>query len=85
MFWKSIVNTVTRAWHLFKAFGERVASIVNFILLIPVYFIGVGLTKIIVIVFRIEVLNLQQNREEKSYWKEYACKTEAKERYKRMF
>ena len=31
----------------FKNFGHNVTKIVNFILLVPVYFIGVGLTSII--------------------------------------
>jgi hypothetical protein len=77
-------NIATKVWHGFKAFGEKVASVVNFILLLPVYFIGVGLTKILVTFLGIEVLQLKKNKVS-SYWKEYNCKTEEKERYKRMF
>ena len=80
-----ITTGATKAWHAFKAFGEKVALVVNFILLLPVYFIGVGLTKAITTLMGISVLTINQNKEKKSYWNDYDCKTEAKEKYKRMF
>ncbi len=82
---KSIIKKAKSAWAMFKAFGEKVASVVNFILLIPVYFIGVGLTKVFAKIAGAEILSITQDKERKSYWKEYSCKTEENERYKRMF
>lgn len=81
----TIIKKAKSVWALFKAFGEKVASVVNFILLIPVYFLGVGLTKFFARISGAEVLTIQQNKESKTYWKEYDCKTETKEKYKRMF
>ncbi len=85
MMWKFIMKLAKSAWALFKAFGEKVASVVNFILLIPVYFIGVGLTKMCAKIAGAKILPLQQKINAQTYWQEYSCKTELKEKYKRMF
>jgi hypothetical protein len=68
----------------FERFGLFIASIFNFIFLLPVYFIGVGITSIFVRFSEKDVLFLKKI-EEKSYWKEYNLKTQKKEDYERMF
>lgn len=72
-------------WQSFKKFGEFIASIINFILLLPVYFIGVGLTKLFAKLLDAKILSMHQEQNTQSYWAEYSCKTEQKEKYKRMF
>ncbi len=67
-----------------EKFGLFVASIFNFIFLLPVYFIGVGITSIFVKVTGKDILFLKKTAE-KSYWKEYNLKTQKKEDYQRMF
>tara|TARA_Y100000310_G_scaffold324016_1_gene385279 strand:- start:2833 stop:3072 length:240 start_codon:yes stop_codon:yes gene_type:complete len=42
----------------FSKFGHHIASIVNFILLFFVYFIGVGLTSLVAKIFRKHFLDL---------------------------
>ncbi len=85
MVWKWIIKTTIKGWHIFKSFGEKIASVVNFILLIPVYFIGIGVTKICAHFSGASIMIVNQAKEKKSYWMEYNCKTETKEKYKRMF
>lgn len=67
-----------------EKFGLFVASIFNFIFLLPVYFIGVGITFLFVKVTGKDILFLKKTAE-KSYWKEYNLKTQKKEDYQRMF
>ena len=64
--------------------GLFIASIFNFIFLLPVYFIGVGITSIFVKLSEKDILFLKKTAE-KSYWKEYNLKTQKKEDYQRMF
>jgi len=51
----------------FKEFGHFVSSIVNFILLLPVYVIGIGLVSVVSKLFRKEFLDLGKKKK-KSYW-----------------
>ncbi len=78
-------KTLTAIWSCFKKFGEFVASIVNFILLLPVYFGGVGLSALLLKLKKEEPLDIQPKKEQESYWKAYDLGTKAKETYKRMF
>lgn len=80
-------KTLTAIWSYFKKFGEFVASIVNFILLLPVYFVGVGLSAVLLKIKKEKQLPLELHEEKgsESYWKVYDLGTKAKETYKRMF
>ena len=52
-----------------KTFGACIVDIVNFVLLIPVYFIGVGLTAIIAKMFGKHFMNLKKpDKKAKTYW-----------------
>lgn len=70
-------------WQKFKVFGEFIASIVNFILLLPVYFIGVGMSAVFLKISGKKALELIPDKQQR-YWKEYEIKTE-KKYLKRMF
>lgn len=67
-----------------EKFGLFVASILNFIFLLPVYFIGVGVTSLFVKITGKDILSLKKIAGN-SYWKEYNLKTQKKEDYERMF
>jgi len=52
-----------------KLFGGVIVSIINFILLIPVYIIGVGLTSIIAKISGKHFMNLKKpDKKIKTYW-----------------
>jgi len=71
----------------FERFGKFMASIFNFIFLIPVYFVGVGIVSVIGKINGKEFLNLGpkgvDNKE--TYWKTYDLRKEENEAYYRMF
>lgn len=72
---------------LFKCFSLLslfMVHIINFILLLPVYFIGVGLSALCAALGKKEVLPLKR-KSEATYWEEYPPKTKKKEEYYRMF
>ncbi len=76
----------------FKAFkkgflnlGEIIVTMVNFILLLVVYIIGVGITALIARITGKHFLELKKPEHIKTYWKEYGLKKEPKERYYRQF
>jgi hypothetical protein len=50
-----------------KIYGANVTSVTNFILLLPVYFIGVGITSIIAKITGKHFLNLKKSNK-KTYW-----------------
>jgi hypothetical protein len=52
----------------FRFFGENIASLVNAILLLLVYIIGVGLSLIAVKLKKKNLLIIGVNRRAKSYW-----------------
>jgi len=66
-----------------KMFGEDIASIVNFILLTFVYFLGVGLTSIIAKISGKHFLEFE--KKEKSYWSELNLDKMKKKEYYRQF
>lgn len=55
--------------NLFGFFGKFVSSIVNFILLFIVYFVGVGLSALFVRILNKKILDLKKENK-KSYWGE---------------
>lgn len=67
----------------FKNFGYQVTNVVNFVLLVPVYFIGVGLTSLLAKGFGKEFLELKIKG--KTYWKEKKLGKESIENYYRQF
>ena len=68
-----------------RAFGEDIAQIVNFILLTIVYFIGVGLTSLIANIVGKHFLELNIDKNKKSYWEKLELRTSKKEDYYRQF
>ena len=68
-----------------KAFGEDIASIINFILLTIVYFIGVGLTSIFAKIFSKHFLELNIDKNVNSYWENLNLEKKKKEEYYRQF
>ena len=67
----------------FKDFGSNITIIVNTILLIIIYLIGVGITSITAKIFKKKFLyELNSN---KSYWNDLNLKKEQMENYYRQF
>ena len=66
-----------------KMFGEDIASIVNFLLLTFVYFLGVGITSIIAKMSGKHFLELKMDKD--SYWSELNLSKRKKEEYYRQF
>ncbi len=71
----------------FERFGLLMASIFNFIFLIPVYFIGIGIVSVIGKCSSKDFLAMNSKKAEnkETYWKSYNLKKEEKEGYYRMF
>ncbi|MBS3140787.1 hypothetical protein J4405_01420 [Candidatus Woesearchaeota archaeon] len=69
---------------LHKVVTGTIINIVNFILLLPVYFIGVGITSIIAKLFKKGFLNLKKENK-KSYWTNNEVKKGEIEDYYRQF
>jgi len=67
----------------FKSFGLVISTIVNFILLMIVYFTAVGLTSIIGKIFKKEFLNSKKRK--KTYWKNRKLEKMSLKESKRMF
>lgn len=67
----------------FKSFGLIVSTVVNFILLMIVYFIGVGLTSIIGKASKKEFLRLKKGK--KTYWEKRESVKHSIEEFKKMF
>lgn len=67
----------------FRNFGHNVTNVVNFILLLLVYFIGVGSTSLIAKLSKKRFLDL--NKKGKTYWKERKLEKQPLENYYRQF
>jgi len=78
------MNSFKKAWNTFQCFGLFIASIINFILLIPVYFIGVGISALFSKIAKKEVLPIKQEKKE-TYWQAYTIGDEKIEEQYRMF
>jgi len=68
-----------------KEFGEDMGVIINSILLTVVYLIGAGFTFIISKLSRKRFLDLNINRDKKSYWEDLNLGTKKMEEYYRQF
>jgi len=79
---------VKKIFSLFKnflmKFSEFITSIINFIILVPVFFIGIGLTSLFSKIVRKHFLNLRI-KEKESYWLDKNLTTQKLEKYYRMF
>ena len=66
-------------------FGKNVAIIVNSILLLIVYLIGVGATSLIARIFKKHFLDLKISEKEKTYWSDLNLKKRPIQEYYRQF
>jgi hypothetical protein len=80
----NLANIARGFWKGVKRFGAFVTEVVNFVLLLPVYFIGVGVTSIVAKFFGKHFM-LMKREKKKSYWVKYGLKTEKKEEYYKMY
>ena len=63
----NFINMIKNFYSGMKLFGENIVIIVNSILLLIVYIIGVGFTKIIVLMMRKSLIDTKLSAS--SYWK----------------
>lgn len=68
----------------FKNFGHKVTNTINFILLLPVYFVGVGITSLTAKLSKKKFLDLDQ-KGQKTYWKERNLEKQPLENYYKQF
>ena len=69
-----------------KLFGASVVNVTNFILLFPVYIVGIGLTSVISKLFKTHFLNLKKiDKKAKSYWEDRTVEDKDLEKYYRQF
>lgn len=84
--WQRIRNAFKRFQ---KKLQEILGNTIAFILLIPVYYIGVGIISIIAKLSKKHFLDLTSrtdyNQQQKSFWQEKNCSTKNKELYYKMF
>ena len=66
-----------------KQLGEFVSNFVNFVLLLPVYLLGIGLTSLIAKLFKKQFLDYKIFKKKQSYWSD--VKPHKKESYYRQF
>ncbi len=67
----------------FKDFGHNVTNVVNFILLLPVYFIGIGITSLGAKILGKKFLELKQRG--RTYWKKRNLGKQKLSTYYRQF
>ncbi len=82
MKWKEFFNGIKKGQ---KAFGEDIAQIVNLIVLSVVYIIGIGITSLIAKIVGKHFLELNMDKNKKSYWEELQLGIGKKEEYYRQF
>ncbi len=68
-----------------KGFGEVISSIVNLILLLLVYILGIGLTYIVARFAKNKFLALSPDNEKKTYWEDLNLTKKPMEEYCRQF
>lgn len=68
-----------------KNFGEDIQSIINFIMLTFVYFLGVGLTSVFAKIFGKHFLNLNISKAKETYWQNYDKGNQKMEEYYKQF
>lgn len=75
----------TGFWKGQKLFGETISSLINFLLLSIIYFIGIGLTFIISKIFKKEFLSTQIDENSETYWENLNLNKKPLEEYYRQF
>lgn len=68
-----------------EKFGHTIGSLVNTILLLLVYVIGVGLTSVIAKVFRKKFLEMERQPGNRTYWSNLNLKKKSIDKYLRQF
>lgn len=85
---KFFLDFFKTVYSYFKRFGIFMSHIVNFILLLPVYFIGVGLTSLGGKLAKKNFLDMFPNKKLPTYWKDHAMaknKKPSRDDLRRMF
>ena len=72
-------------WKGFKDFSHILTTLVNTILLLPIYLVGVGLTSIVAKVKKKEFLEGKLSPETKSYWNDLNVKKKPLQEYYQQF
>lgn len=81
-----MINVLYKSFLLgFKSFGINISTVVNFILLFFVYFLGIGPTALVSRIFRKRFLDLGRYEKKSSYWHPLGLKTKEKEYYYKQF
>ena len=81
----TLKSLLSEVHSLLKKFSDFITSIINVILLIPVYFIGVGFTAVIARLFKKQFLDLYPDKKRSSYWHEHPTTRQSRDTYRRMF
>lgn len=68
-----------------KEFGEKIATVVNTILLLLVYIVGVGVTSLIARIFRKHFLEKKTSKKASSYWSDLNIKKQERGKYYKQF
>ena len=68
-----------------KQFGEKITTVVNTVLLLLVYVVGVGLTSIIARIFRKHFLERKTSKQKTSYWSDLNIKKQERDKYYKQF
>tara|TARA_Y100000034_G_C6837309_1_gene378500 strand:- start:62 stop:298 length:237 start_codon:yes stop_codon:yes gene_type:complete len=66
-----------------KEFGQTISTVINTILLLPVYFVGVGFTSIFARILKKRFLETKMSKD--SYWSELNLKKKEMKEYYRQF
>jgi len=68
-----------------KKFGECISSIINFLTLSFVYFLGIGTTSLVARLFKKRFIELKPNNCKETYWEESNLGKEKLNEYFRQF
>ena len=69
----------------FRDFGRVLSGLVNLIILVPVYLLGVGIPSVLGKLTGKRFLKTGFGRSQKSYWEEYRLGRQKREKYYRQF
>ncbi len=79
---KQVLNDLKKGQ---KAFGEDIAIIINSVLLTFVYFLGVGFTFLLAKISNKKFLDLEIEKNKKTYWEDLNLNKKKMEDYYRQF
>jgi hypothetical protein len=69
----------------FSNFGHTISAIINSVLLLIVYVLGVGLTWLVAKIVRKQFLQTKVSHKQATYWSELGLKKQSTEKYYRQF